>query len=96
MFALGAIYGGGKNFPADRVTAQRWLHAAGELGHGHAQLMLGRYLTSGAAGNQNHQEARIWLERAIAQGVADAEPDLAALRASARGRLSVADQSKRA
>jgi hypothetical protein len=30
--------------------------------------------------NCDGQEARLWLERAIAQGIADAEPDLAGLR----------------
>jgi TPR repeat protein len=53
------------------------------LGHGHAQLMLGRYLASGAAGKPNPVEARPWLERAIAQGVPDAEADLAELTAPA-------------
>jgi hypothetical protein len=41
--------------------------------------MLGRYLVGGAAGKSNPVEARIWLERAVAQGVLDAEPDLAEL-----------------
>ena len=39
--------------------------------------MLGRYLASGAAGEQNPAEARMWLERAVAQGVPEAEADLA-------------------
>ena len=80
MFALGAMHGGGHTLPMDRMTAQRWFRAAAELGHGHAQLMLGRYLASGAAGKPNPLEARIWLERAVAQGVLDAEADLAELR----------------
>jgi len=33
--------------------------------------MLGRYLASGAAGKPDPVEARLWLERAIAQGVPD-------------------------
>jgi uncharacterized protein len=45
--------------------------------------MLGRYLASGAAGKPNPVEARLWLERAIAQGVPDAEADLADLTALA-------------
>jgi hypothetical protein len=49
--------------------------AAAELGHGHAQLMLARYLASGAAGKPSPVEARLWLERAAAQGVPDAEAD---------------------
>jgi uncharacterized protein len=74
------MYDGAKIFPIDRAIAQRWFRAAAELGHGHAQLMLGRYLASGAAGKPNPVEARLWLERAIAQ---DAEADLAELTAPA-------------
>jgi uncharacterized protein len=59
-------------------------------------MMLGRYLTSGAAGDYDDQEARLWLKRAVAQGIADAEPDLVALSASAREPLSATDQSQRA
>jgi hypothetical protein len=33
----------------------------------------------GAAGERNLEEAQLWLERAIAQGIPDAESDLAAL-----------------
>jgi TPR repeat protein len=42
-------------------------------------MMLGRYLAGGVAGDPDDQEARLWLERAVAQGIAEAEPDLAAL-----------------
>ena len=79
--------------PTTRIA---WFRAAAELGHGHAQMMLGRYLSSGAAGDQDDEDARLWLERAVAQGIAEAEPDLAALRAPARGSLPVAEQSQRA
>ena len=41
--------------------------------------MLGRYLVRGAAGEPNKAEAREWLERAVAQGIADAQSDLTAL-----------------
>jgi TPR repeat protein len=58
--------------------------AAAESGHGHAQLMLGSYLASGAAGKPNPLEARLWLERAVAQGVPDAETDLAEHASPAR------------
>jgi TPR repeat protein len=53
--------------------------AAAERGHGHAQMMLARYLAEGAAGEPHHAEARVWLERAAAQGVSEAQVDLAAL-----------------
>jgi uncharacterized protein len=59
-------------------------------------MMLGRYLTSGAAGDPDDEEGRLWLERAVAQGISDAEPDLAALSASAREPLSATDRSQRA
>jgi uncharacterized protein len=78
MFALGALHSGGHSLPVDRRVAQRWFRAAAERGHGHAQMMLGRYLVSGAAGALNPVEGRLWLERAVAQGITDAEPDLAA------------------
>ena len=45
-----------------------------------AQLMLGRYLADGAAGEFNREEAREWLERAVEQGVSEAETDLADLK----------------
>jgi TPR repeat protein len=49
-----------------------------ESGHGHGQLMLGRYLAS-ATGKPNPVEGRQWLERAVGQGILDAESDLAEL-----------------
>jgi len=41
--------------------------------------MLGRYLAAGAAGDRQPGEARLWLERAMAQGIDEAEQDLAGL-----------------
>ena len=80
MFALGALYAGGHDVPQDRPAAQRWFRAAAELGHGQAQMMLGRYLAEGAAdGEPDPVEARSWFERAAAQGIEDAQADLAAL-----------------
>jgi uncharacterized protein len=43
--------------------------------------MLARYLAGGVAGDPDLVEARSWLERAVAQGVAEARDDLAALPA---------------
>jgi TPR repeat protein len=80
MFALGALHAGGHDLPEDRLAAQRWFRAAAELGHGQAQLMLGRYLAEGAAGKPNPAEARSWFEQAAAQGIEEAQADLAALR----------------
>ncbi|MBX9823644.1 MAG: SEL1-like repeat protein [Xanthobacteraceae bacterium] len=77
MFALGTLHAAGDGpLPVDRSTAQQWLRAAAELGHGHAQLMLGRLL---AAGEHDPMEARRWFEKALAQGIAEAESDLAEL-----------------
>ena len=83
MFALGALHAGGHDLPEDRMAAQRWFRAAAELGHGQAQLMLGRYLAEGAAGEPNPAEARLWFEQAAAQGIEEAQADLAALHAPA-------------
>jgi TPR repeat protein len=63
------------------TTNQRWFRGAAERGHGHAQMMLGRYLTSGVAGDLDPTEGRKWLERAAGQGVAEAEQDLASASA---------------
>ena len=63
----------------NRATAQNWFRAAAMLGHSQAQLMLGRYLASGVSGEPNPEEAREWLERAVAQGVDDAQQNLAEL-----------------
>ena len=45
-------------------------------------MMLGRYLARALAGEQNTDEARSWLEKALAQGLTDAQGDLAALPAA--------------
>jgi TPR repeat protein len=75
---LGALYAGGHDLPEDRTAAQCWFRAAAELGHGQAQLMLGRYLAEGVAGAPNPSEARSWFEQAAAQGIEEAQADLAA------------------
>ena len=58
------------------------LRPAAELGHGHAQLMLGRYLRSGAGEPQNLREAQYWFESAIEQGILEAEAELTELSAA--------------
>jgi hypothetical protein len=60
----------------DRVTAQKWFRAAAELGHGHAQVMLARYLAIGVIGEPDRAEAHMWLERAAAQGIGEEVSDL--------------------
>ena len=73
------MLGGGHDVPMDRVQAQIWFRRAAERGHGHAQMMLGRYLARGLAGERQPEEARVWLQRALAQGLGEVEADLAAL-----------------
>jgi len=42
-------------------------------------MMLGRFLARGLGGQSDPREARIWLERALAAGIAEAQVDLDAL-----------------
>ena len=53
-------------------------------------MMLGRYLARGLAGQQDPGEARLWLEKALAQGLKDVQGDLASLPSPA---LAVAPAS---
>ncbi len=78
-FATGAMLGGGHEVETDRKAAQGWFQRAAERGHPYAQLMLGRYLARGLAGERDLAAARHWLEQARARGVAEAEADLAGL-----------------
>jgi TPR repeat protein len=71
--------GGGHEVPMDRPTAQRWFRQAAERGHAYAQMMLGRYLARGLAGERDFERARTWLERALAQGLQEARNDIAGL-----------------
>jgi TPR repeat protein len=50
---------------------------AAERDHAHAQLMLSRYLARGLAGETDPEAALTWLERAAAQGLEEAQHDLA-------------------
>ena len=89
-FALGALYGGGHDIPVDRSLALEYFATAAEKGHGVAQLMLGRYHARGLAGPKDLGQARLWLERARAQGVADAIAELKALPDEALSDASIA------
>ena len=79
MFSLAAMYGGGHDVPENRQQAQLWFRKAAQRGNGLAQMMLGRYLVRGLAGVTDPVEGRIWLERAKAQNIKDAEVELAML-----------------
>jgi TPR repeat protein len=81
MFSAGAMHGGGHDVPMDRVEAQKWFRAAAERGHAQAQMMLGRYLARGLVAPPNPDEARLWLDRALAQGLTEVRGDLATLPA---------------
>jgi TPR repeat protein len=83
MFALGALFAAGQSLPLDHKLAQEWFAAAADRGHAQAQLMYGRYLARGVAGEADPEGARVWLERARAQGVVEADDDLKALVAVA-------------
>jgi uncharacterized protein len=49
MFALGVL-NGGHHGRANHTIAQRWLQAAADRGHGHAQMMLGSHRERGQRG----------------------------------------------
>jgi hypothetical protein len=83
MFALGALRASGHDLPQRSGGTERWFRAAAERGRGQVQLMLGRYLAEGAAGEPNPAEARLGFEQAAAQGIEEAQADLAALHAPA-------------
>ena len=78
MFALGVIYTGGHDIPTNQRTAQNWFRAAAERGHGRRNSC-SAVISAVHSGRVNSKEARIWLEPAAAQGVAEAESDLAGL-----------------
>ena len=79
--AVGAMLGGGHEVEPDRPEAQKWFQAAADKGHAYAQMMLGRYLSRGLAGEQDFDRARIWLDKAVAGGLVEAHNDLAELAA---------------
>ena len=79
MFSMAAMNGGGHEVPENRTAAQDGFRQAAERGHAMAQLMLGRYLARGLAGQTDLAEARTWLQRAKAQGMAQADAELARL-----------------
>ena len=80
---LGAMYGGGHDVPWDRPEAQRWFRTAAERGHAHAQMMLGRYLARGLAGETEPGGGAEWLDRPRRRGWKRRRRDLAALPATA-------------
>lgn len=82
MFSLAAMLGGGHDVPENRPEAQKWFRKAAQRGNGLAQLMLGRYLVRGLGGVHDPVEGRIWLERAVGQGIDGAEQELAACDAA--------------
>ena len=80
MFAMGAMHGGGHEVPTDRPTAQRWFAAPRRSAAiAHAQMMLGRYLARGLAGERDSTAPASGWSGRIAQGLQEARADLAAL-----------------
>jgi TPR repeat protein len=82
MFGLGTLYAGGHGISRDLLAAQRWFRASAEHGDGRAQLAYGRFLAHGMAGAADPARARLWLERALAQGLVEARADLEAMLVS--------------
>lgn len=83
MFALGVIHSTDHGVTIDQRTAQKWFMAAAKRGHGQGELMIGRYLSKGIAGERNLEAGRLWLKRAVAHGVDEANEDLAELSSDA-------------
>jgi TPR repeat protein len=79
LFGAAAILGGGHGLPADREAAARYYRAAAERRHSAAQLMLGRYLLQGLAGEKDPVQGRFWLQQAADGGSEQAARELAAL-----------------
>jgi TPR repeat protein len=79
LFSAGAMHGGGHEVPENRPLAQAFFRRGAERGQAMAQLMLGRYLARGVAGQTDLAEARLWLQRARAQGIDQADAELARL-----------------
>ncbi len=82
QFLLGNMYAYGlAEAPPDtdpsRLTAQ-WYFEAARQGHAEAQYSLGILFLTGSGVEQNHDEARRWIDRAAAQGHADARSYLQA------------------
>jgi len=70
------MLGGGHEVPENRAEAFDWFMRAATKKHPHAQLMVGRYLAYGVAGRKDSAEALVWLKRARAQGVLEADHDI--------------------
>ena len=77
--ALMSLFAGFHIVPGHRLLYS--VYFFGEYAFGLMFIGGCRYLASGAAGKPNPVEARLWLERAIGQGIPDAEADLAELTA---------------
>jgi TPR repeat protein len=76
QFHLGNMYAYGLAPPAAEADADRlaalWYFEAARQGHAAAQYSLGILFLTGSGVQQNPGEARQWIERAAAQGLADA------------------------
>lgn len=76
QFHLGNMYAYGLVPPAAEADADRlaalWYFEAARQGHAAAQYSLGILFLTGSGVQQDPAEARKWIERAAAQGLADA------------------------
>ena len=77
IFSVAAMHGGGHEVPGEPAAGAAVLPGApAERGHAMAQLMLGRYLARGLAGETSPAEAKLWLQRARSQGISQADAEL--------------------
>lgn len=72
-YALGIIYGEGRNVTQDFVKAAKWYRLAAVQGHAGAQFSLGFMYGNGQGVPQNHAEAAKWYRAAAVQGHARAQ-----------------------
>ncbi len=78
--SLAFLYLAGKGVPQDKDAGLRWLTKAGEAGEPYAQSALGNlYETGQGIVGRDAARARIWYQKAAAQGDATAQTRLAAL-----------------
>ncbi|MEJ0045035.1 MAG: SEL1-like repeat protein [Rhodospirillales bacterium] len=73
----------GMTCPRTRPRRRRGTGARRKKGPRHAQMMLGRFLMRGLGGERDDEAARRWLEKAKAQGLAEAGADLDRLASQA-------------
>lgn len=85
LYQLGQCFRGGYGTDASEPVAFKHFLLAAEAGHPWAKLHTGIALAKGIGVSADHAGARIWLERALLDGVLEAAPHLAGLHESGMG-----------